>query len=1132
MNTKFQKTSNIIVKAFLVIVLIALSITSIFTAPALASMYVLAEAQSKATSALKLLNLPKTTKVNNAVKVPFGSTDDGTVKFVIKNPKGVVVFDSTNITAEQNANVETDSAGNKFYNFTPDKIGTYSLVYSVASVGKQNLSEQVYKLAVTGEKPTLEFAENSKYIIPAKTNAKQIILPTPVAKNADGQEIALDSSNFVITVQDTSTFTTYTSALAGSDYFIKKVGTNFAFTPNADNNCNYVVTYTFTDVTTGLTATKVYEIKYEKNYDPSQIELAYKLSASMPESLELGQEVTLPTVSISDKKDTNVALTPYVDYSVVFVPNSKNASKYTLDAGKNYVTVANSNVFTPMYPSTDGIYKVIYKVYTFFDAENAPSKTLEYSINDVKDSTKPEVYAVKDYKSSVTFEGNNVTGIDSDFEYTDISYQIPSQVKTGTVVKLPAIYAKDAYTKYEKLDLERRVIPETGAGKTVTTILEDRGEGEQEYTVGAYETASYKFTKAGTYTIRYQAEDEAGNANITGLNFTIVVSDDFEDTLAPRITLSNVSAKYREGEKVTFNKPTVVDYKSTSVTETETVDKKLEVAYYYYTGVVTDLDAELNKARLGQTSALIKVLEDEDNANKLSFVMPNSNVTFVCVAYDDSGNIAKETRVIEAISTISDNEIPTQVTSDSSYINDLDNLNLKQDETITLPEIEFTDNNSSSLGVVVKVLDKDGKQVSVLGTNFIVESSNLVVSNSHFIASKSGQYTIIYTIDDIGGNYLVKSYIINVNHVDKVSIQDVKDKKAEIGEVVKMEIPTIANDNITLTDVTWKIKFDSTENPAMRYDETTMEFVALEAGTYYYSYELYDDAGNEIAIDGNNSFKIIATDSIKPVIELDYEISLYSPLEKDGDSNKAITLPGFTAEDALNGIMETKVEVKGPNGNITVDEKDDGTYSFVPTIDGVYTITYTAIDKANNKTELTRTIKVGDNNEPDIVISNENQNAPKQLKVGEKLTLDFDSIKVIDDKFATDFEQTSNEKKASDLQNEKTNDNTYYLFNVKVTNAEGTVIDPNNGTKNEFDLETAGKYTITYTARDKAGNVKQVVKYVEVVAKDSKTTITKDTWGTVCIIVALAILGGVVIYFVATRNKKVKAPVKKDEDKQ
>lgn len=1131
MNTKFQKTSNILVKALLVIVLVALSITSIFTAPALASMYVLAEAQSKATSALKLLNMPKTTKVNNAVKVPFGSTDDGTVKFTIKNPKGVVVFDSTNITTAQNENVETDSTGNKFYNFTPDKIGTYSLVYSVASVGKQNLSEQTYKLTVTGEKPTLEFAENSKQIIPAKTNEKQIVLPMPVAKNANGQEVVLDSSNFNITVQDTATFTTYTSALAGSDYFIKEVEGKYAFTPNADNNCTYVVTYTFTDVTTGLTATKDYEVKYEKNYDPSNIELAYKLSASMPESMELGQEVTLPTVSISDKKDTDLSLTPYVDYSVVFVPNSKNVSKYTLDAGKNYVTVANSNVFTPMYPSSDGIYKVVLKVYTFFDSENAPSKTLEYSINDVKDSTKPEVYAVKDYKTSVTFEDEKVTGIDSEFEYTDVSYEIPSQVRTGTVVKLPAIYAKDAYTKYEKLDLERRVIPETGAGKTVTTILEDRGEGEKEYTVGAYETASYKFEKAGTYTIRYQAEDEAGNANISGLNFTIVVSDDFEDTLAPRITLSNVSARYREGEKVTFNKPTVVDYKTTKVTETETVDKNVEVGYYYYTGVVTDLDAELNKARLGQTSALVKVLEDEDNKNKLSFEMPSTDVTFVCVAYDDSGNIAKETRVIEAISTVSDTEIPTVVTTDENYVDKLDNLELEQDTIITLPEMEFSDNNPSSLGVVVKVLDKDGSQVSVLGTSSVVSGSKLLVSNSQFVASKSGEYTIIYTVDDIGGNYLVKSYIINVKdtRAPSIIVETSQNDEVEVGEIKKLAIPTVKDDGVVLDNPTWSIKFVGNNNPSRRFDETTMEFIALEAGTYTYVYTAEDASGNSVTSD---IYTIVAKDTIKPTIELDYEVPLYKKLEVVDNEKQAIILPGFTAEDTLNGIKEYKVEVQTPTSKITAEKKDDGTYSFVPTTDGIYTITYIAIDNANNKTELTRTIKVGDNNEPDVVISNEAQNAPKQLKTGEKLILDFDSITVVDNSFKADFEQESNEKKASALLDEKTNDNSYKMFSVKVTNAEGTTVSANSGTNNEFNLDTAGKYTITYTARDKAGNIKQVTKYVEVVAKDSKLTIANETWGVVLIVVSALILGGVVIYFVRTRDRKVKTPVKKDEDKK
>lgn len=1129
MNTKFQKTTNIFVKAILVIVLVALSITSIFTAPALASLYVMADTLSKASSALKLLNMPKTVSVNNAVSVPLGSSDDGTVTLKIRNPKGVVIFDSSSITTEQTANI-TDVNGNKFYSFTPDKIGTYKLVYTVAGTGKLDLTEQVYKLAVTGEKPTMEFDENSKYIIPSRTNARQIVLPMPTVKNANDEDVTIDDSNLTITVQDTSTFTTYTSSLAGENYFIKKVGDNFAFTPNAENNCTYVVTYTFTDVTTGLTATKVYEIEYVQNFDASKIKLGYKLSASMPESMELGQEVKLPTVSIYDKENSELSLTSYVDYSVVFVPNSKNASKYTLDSGKNYVTVANTNVFTPKYPSTDGVYKVVYKVYTFFDDANTPSKTLEYSINDVKDSTRPDVYAVADYASSITIEDGKVTGIDSEFKYTDVSYRIPSQVKTGTTVKLPAIYAKDAFTSYENLTLERRVIPETGAGKTVTTITEDRGEGEKEYTVGAYETASYTFTKAGTYTIRYQAEDEAGNTNITGLNFTIVVSDDFEDTLAPRITLSNVSLRYREGEKVSFNKPTAVDYKTTDVTEAETVDKNLEVGYYYYTGVVTDLDAELNKARLGEESALVKVFEDEDNKNKLSFIMPGENVTFVCVAYDDSGNMAKETRIIEAIATSSDSVAPTMVTTESDYLDALDDLTLKQDSIITLPEIQFTDNNAESLEAEVRVLDKDNNQVSIIGTNSVISGSNLEISGSRFVASKAGQYTIIYTINDIGGNYFVKSYVVNVldTRAPIITVETAQNVTVEVGETYKLALPTIKDDGVVI-DADFTVEFVGENNPSMKYNNTTMEFVALEAGTYTYVYKAKDASGNEAVSD---IYTISAKDTVKPTIELDYEVPSYAKLEEEGTSKKAIIIPGFTADDRLNGIKEVKVEVQTPTSKIDAELKEDGTYSFVPTTDGTYTITYIAIDNANNKTEVVRTMKIGDNNKPQITISNSSQNEPKQMKVGETLKLNFDSIIVKDDKFATDFDQESNEKTASDLLTENTNDNSYKMFSVKVVNAEGTTISANSGTNNEFTLSTAGKYTITYTARDKAGNVTTEVRYVEVVAKDSKTSIANETWGVVLIVVSVLILGGVVIYFIKTRDRKSKAPVKKDEDKK
>ena len=1129
MKTKNLKLTNVLLKVTLFVVLLALAVTSFITAPVMASLYVLAQSASTASSNLKLLNLPSTVKVKNSVLIPLGETNDGTVALKIYSPKGELVFDSANPTSEQSANLTATT-----YNFTPSKIGTYKLVYSVASVGKLNLTEQTYKLVVTGQKPTMEFEENSKYIIPSVTNKQQVVLPNPVVKNEAGEELDLTSTNYSITVQDTADYSEYYSSLASDDYFLKKLASgNYAFTPKTnqaqttDENSSYVVKYTFTDVSTGLDVSETFEIEYIKNYDPTKIDLGYRLSGSIPESMELGKEVSLPTVSIYDKKDSEVKLTPYTDIVVRFYPNEAAASKYTLDADKDYVTVATSGKFKPMYPSKDGYYKIVYKVYTFFDSETQPSETLIYTINDVKDSTKPVVYAVDEYKNYVTVENNTVTGISDSFEMKDASYKIPSKVKTGTVVYLPAVYATDEFSSYEKLvtKFERRVIPEGKAGTTITTCLKEvSGSAElQDVAVSSYETASYKFTEAGTYTIRYSAEDEAGNLNSTGLNFTIVVEDDFEDTLAPRITMKNVSKKYKKGEVISFTKPTAVDYKSANVTESESVDKDVEIAYYYYTGTLNEasLEAELAKARKGETSTLTAVLEDEDDSSKLTFTMPDSNVTFVCVAYDDSNNMAYETREIEVIASATDSVAPSLVTAESDYLDELDDLELKQDSVISLPEITFTDNNAQYLEGDIKVLDKDGSAVSVVGAKYNLDGSNFTISNARFVASKSGEYTIVYTMSDIGGNYFVTSYYVSVadTRAPSIKVDGSQNRTVQVGQTEKLSLATVEDDGQVI-DRPVEVEFIGDNNPSYRFNKGTLEFTALETGTFSYIYRTTDASGNP---GETGTFTITAVDSEKPVITLDKDVKTYEKLEKvnpEDTSYKAIVIPGFTSEDVLNGIKEEKVEVQSPTSKLTVNKEDDGTYTFVPTLDGTYTITYIAIDNANNKTEEVHYMKVGDNAKPTITINNTADNAPAEMKAGSTLKLDLESISVTDSSYKDiDGESTV---LASNLKDEQTNDKSYRLFSVQVKNAEGTVISVDSGKQFEYTLENAGKYTITYTARDKAGNIETEVKYVEVTAEKGKTEISNETWGVILIVISVLVLGGVVIYFVRTRDRKPK----------
>lgn len=1141
MKNSINKLSQIALKSLVALVMLALTFMGVFSAPLMSVAQTLAATNynNHIASGLKLKKLPNSAKLKNAVDIPFGETDNSgdVVNVKILDPKGTIVFDNLADDLDVYKTVAVDSS-NKVYKLTPDKVGTYKVQYSVTSgAGLQNLDVQEYKIVVSGNKATMKFEENSKYMIPSVVSDEHtIVLPNPTVVDSEGNDVASDKvlENLEIIVKENSQSNkTYSSDAANEEgNIIKNAEGHYSFTPNATEDCIYTISYIYTDILTGLETTEVFEVKYEKEFDASNIKLGYKfVGGNIPKSMELGVETTLPTISVYDENDSEFVLAGYTDVLVQFLPNEANLSKYD---NQKAITVSTSNVVTPMYPSTEGTYKITYTIADFYNYESNNTEkytTLEYSISDVKDSTAPVTYAVADYSDALIFDQTDTTkviGIKDDFDPIDLSYKIPTKVATNTEVYLPAIFATDNFTKYENMlsTFARVIVPETGSNTTVTTCYKDVSGEMKTVSVKPYETASYKFTKPGTYTIRYEATDEANKYNYRGLNFTIVVEDGFVDEVAPSITLSGIPATSKYGETISFNKATIVDYKVADATNTEVIDKNLEIYYYYYTEISTSssLEAELNKARNGEPSSLTEIKVDE-KTGKLSFVAPETSATVVCVAYDDAGNRAIEERTVSIVN-INDNNLPTISTDDEDYVDAILTQNLSQDEIITLPEFVVSDDNFKYLEGTVSVKDDNGNKISVTGAKYTLneDDGEMTISNAKFVATKSGAYTINYTINDIGGNYVIKSYIVSIADTKTPSIElDSSITTVEIGETVKLPSITVKDNGVVLNNPTTEVRFVG-ENPSYKFNNGTLEFVALEEGTFTFEYYAKDGAGNDTI---SGPYTIKAQDTIKPVITLDRNLNADKThaIEKDNNENiLPIVIPGFTAEDTLNGIAESRVEVEAPSGKtLTVTETAEG-FSFVPTVDGIYTINYIAVDNAKNETIESYTLRIGDNIAPSIVIDSLDLNAPEELKV--KSTLDLDLTKI----FVSDAGTT---KTADELTTEYTN-NGYRMFTVSVTGPNGATVKVDDGAEYEYTLTETGKYTITYTARDEAGNEKIIKKYVEVYADDNNSVISNETWSIVLIVASLAILAGVVIYFVKTRDKKPTAKKlnPKDDDKK
>ncbi len=1151
-----NKFSKIAINCLAAIATLLVAFLGVFSAPLMNVARVMAD-EAFSSSTLSLAKLKSKVKLGNDIEIPKGTTDDGQVNIVVKDPKNKVVFDSTR--AGDFANV-TD-AGTK-YTLKADKVGTYKIQYSVKGASShKELQTQEFKVVVTGEKAQLSFETNSKYMIPSVVNAEhQIVLPNPIVKDSEGNDVkeAKVLESLKVVVKETATGTEYSSDLANTDYFIKKVDArkdadnndvyNYAFTPSGDVDCSYIVTYYYTDTLTGLeTVYKPFEINYEKEFKASDIKFGYKFVSdgeglsSIPSSLELGEEVILPIANFYDENDEDFSLVGVTDVQVIFTPNAANKEKYAslLESGKDYVVVSNSNKFTPMYSSNEGYYTINYDLSSFYTyAENSKKvageekKTdahLVYNITDAKDSTAPTTYVVNDYAESE---------INGTYEPVDVSYLIPTKVKTGTTVNFPAIFATDNVSSFEdmKNSFHRVIVPE----KEANTTLENETKSGTNDKYKFNETASFTFDKAGTYTVRYEATDKANRYNYTGTTFKIEVVDEFEDNAAPRITMSTVPAVVEVGETLEINKPQIIDYKSTDAQETEVVDKNLEVYYFYYLdSAIADADAlkaEIETYRTTKTSLNLKLLEEKEGDNsKLALTIPNaSKVTVVAVAIDDSHYIdsekglSVETRTINVLNVENDSDAPVINTVDSEYKAGLEANTLKQDEVIKLPELKAADGTYTDyLKASVEVVDKNGNSVSVVNAKYEVNGSNYVIKDAKFVATKSGYYTIVYRLSDLGGNYTIKSYVVSIARTKAPTIEiDGTVTSAEIGEAIKLPAAVVKEDGEVVSSYKISVVFGD-DVPSNKFVVGTNEFTALEAGTFTYKY-VAKDGDTVVAETGFYSFE--AKDTQKPVITTDYDlnsIKTFKLVKEEGATDyNPIELPGYTAEDVLNGIRESKVTVKSPSGKelkVTYDE-ENGVYKFIPTLDGAYTVVYSATDNANNTTELTYVIKVGDTTAPSISFAEISDFGKRaDIKVNGSLTLDLDKIKVSD---------AGTTETAKALTTKYTNGN-LKRFLITVTGPDGSTVTAEDDSY-EYVLKTAGKYTITYTARDQAGNEKIVKEYVTVYADNNASVISTETWSIVLIVLSLAILAGVIIYFVKTRDKKTdkKTPVKLTDDKK
>ena len=493
--------------------------------------------------------------------------------------------------------------------------------------------------------------------------------------------------------------------------------------------------------------------------------------------------------------------------------------------------------------------------------------------------------------------------------------------------------------------------------------------------------------------------------------------------------------------------------------------------------------------------------------------------------------------------------------------------------------------NRKGLTIVAIVRDSNGNVVqayNTLGktTTEEVSKNDIIVDNTDpatdivapedgyvytipgisFTAALCDSYTVTYVATDRAGSVAAYTAVLPKT-VDKeapiITGHKASTYELELGQTLSL-VDIVAKDN-NATNI--KVEADCVDHSNYIHEivDGIYEFAPQQTGTYKITFDATDGTNDAEQV----SITVQVKHTVKPVIKLlseSVQTTYFGDKAKASDF-KEIYLPGYIVTDETSStfgfeLAELKnyseIKITGPV-TFTEDAEDDKykinyhkdnanneKYSFKPTVKGTYTVTYTAWDEHNNEAEPYEiVITVGETVPPTINVEKDlAELLDKEVLVGSSISIDLTKVNATDNVPRYDSEGNLNE--------------TPYEVKVQITDPDGKVMTvTENGAETEeekeenkniktYTFETAGDYVLTFSTTDDAGNNQVYTKTIKVVAEQTKKTDVTTVVGTILIVVSLAVLAGVIIYFAKTpktsnmapRAKKVeKKTSKKDENK-
>ena len=515
----------------------------------------------------------------------------------------------------------------------------------------------------------------------------------------------------------------------------------------------------------------------------------------------------------------------------------------------------------------------------------------------------------------------------------------------------------------------------------------------------------------------------------------------------------------------------------------------------------------------------------------------------------------------------------TGTVSAKGYVDDAKKVApFDQDDIVKIPAVKFIDTDAivnfkvkvtyENNGELVELNAlEDGYTLTCQGMNAggqVIEEDTVdktavkylhTLSGASFRVSYAKTYTITIVATDSNGNSAFVSYAVRVNDTQPpVIIVPNKTKfsdDVEVGTKFTVPAPQISDNGETKDAPTWSWSIVDPNGAKFNYTSNTRTFTPTILGTYVITYTAQDGSvNNNSNTSSEYRLNVVATE--KPVI------TLHGVIEDDtlgwdytaNNGQEARSIPKASAKDVNfnNSIIVDAPTVKNSKGNeVAVTESaDKNSWEFVPDVQGVYTITYSAQGKHLSET-LSYTMTIGDGEAPTLDWDNKDEDMIKTATVGDTWTFKFDMVN-FDDNELTNLQTIINTKLANGVTSPSLEDiEDYVTIKMKNPNNETVayqIVD--NGLQYTFDK--TGSYTFTITVKDEAGNsTGSTYAYTITVSEEAEepeeTQSSDSVVGTVLIVLSVVILAGVVAYFAITtkqvdsksKNKKSKED-KKDKE--